>query len=678
MNGHFRLMGVSEQVGAVTAINYSVLANMLGWMTGAALYAMLCTMALRYPRHRPTRATGMTLAAASLGLVWNLGSFVSATMRELLRAEPVPVLDALAFVALGFLPAVVVQAVVWSERARVRRATWAAYGLSVAAAFMHFRAALFDDAAPSALALRLLTWGYLLIIVTLLWSTRRHRSWRRVLWASALAFFTVSATHLSHHRTGSPEHWIVELVGHHASLPLALAALYQDYRFAFADLFLKRALTLLALIATATSGYALLIVPLLQRTGERIDPMAAVALVGLCVLTATLQPIIKRWVDRFVDGVILGRVDYEEFRARFGKALNACERAEEVLALACDMLAPVLSARSVRWTTTDASEVAGNPEVRDAVAPELARGEPDGVGDEPMVIPLERTPAASALVFIPTVEPPFHVLVIGELTDGRRLLSDDVEMLETMAVAIARRVDALRVTHERCEQSLREQQISKLAAEAQLRALRAQINPHFLFNALTTIGYLIKTAPDRAFETLMKLTELLRRVLQTTGEFVTLGEELKLVMSYLDIERERFEERLRVRVEVPPELYAARVPSLVLQPVVENAIKHGLTRSRFGGEVSIVAQSVVDGGEAYVHLIVRDTGLGASTSEMARGRARGVGLRNIEERLRCYYGERAWLKLESIIERGTTVEIRLPLTSESNVTDFIAKERKVG
>ncbi|MFH4242871.1 hypothetical protein WAI99_22340, partial [Acinetobacter baumannii] len=85
---------------------------------------------------------------------WNLGSFVSATMRELLRAEPVPVLDALAFVALGFLPAVVVQAVVWSERARVRRATWAAYGLSVAAAFMHFRAALFDDAAPSALALR--------------------------------------------------------------------------------------------------------------------------------------------------------------------------------------------------------------------------------------------------------------------------------------------------------------------------------------------------------------------------------------------------------------------------------------------------------------------------------------------------------------------------------------------
>ncbi|MBO0201311.1 histidine kinase, partial [Vibrio alginolyticus] len=78
----------------------------------------------------------------------------------------------------------------------------------------------------------------------------------------------------------------------------------------------------------------------------------------------------------------------------------------------------------------------------------------------------------------------------------------------------------------------------------------------------TTIGYLIKTAPDRAFETLMKLTELLRRVLQTTGEFVTLGEELKLVMSYLDNERERFEERLRVRVEVPPELYAARVPSL--------------------------------------------------------------------------------------------------------------------
>ncbi len=93
----------------------------------------------------------------------------------------------------------------------------------------------------------------------------------------------------------------------------------------------------------------------------------------------------------------------------------------------------------------------------------------------------------------------------------------------------------------------REQEMTKLATEAELRALRAQINPHFLFNALTTIGYLIQTAPPRALETLMRLTSLLRGVLRSEGEFTTLGRELDLVEAYLDIERARFEQRLRVR-----------------------------------------------------------------------------------------------------------------------------------
>ena len=98
-----------------------------------------------------------------------------------------------------------------------------------------------------------------------------------------------------------------------------------------------------------------------------------------------------------------------------------------------------------------------------------------------------------------------------------------------------------RITHERYERELREQEIGKLATEAELRALRAQINPHFLFNALTTIGYLIQTAPPRALDTLMRLTSLLRAVLRSEGELTTLGRELEIVEAYLDIERARFE-----------------------------------------------------------------------------------------------------------------------------------------
>ena len=145
-------------------------------------------------------------------------------------------------------------------------------------------------------------------------------------------------------------------------------------------------------------------------------------------------------------------------------------------------------------------------------------------------------------------------MAIGQLTGGRRLLSDDLATLEAIAVVVARRIDAIRITNERYEREIREQEIGKLATEAELRALRAQINPHFLFNALTTIGYLIQTAPPRALETLLRLTALLRAVLRSEGEFTTLGRELEIVESYLDIERARFEQRLRVTIDVPARL----------------------------------------------------------------------------------------------------------------------------
>ena len=166
-------------------------------------------------------------------------------------------------------------------------------------------------------------------------------------------------------------------------------------------------------------------------------------------------------------------------------------------------------------------------------------------------------------------------------------------MLEALAVVVARRIDAIRLMHERYERELREQEIAKLATEAELRALRAQINPHFLFNALTTIGYLIQTAPPRALKTLMRLTALLRSVLRSEGEFTTLGRELEIVESYLEIERARFEERLRVRIDVPGALRSLRVPPLLLQPLVENAVKHGDRAAACGAARSRLARSSI-------------------------------------------------------------------------------------
>src|SRR5207247_2985677 len=115
-------------------------------------------------------------------------------------------------------------------------------------------------------------------------------------------------------------------------------------------------------------------------------------------------------------------------------------------------------------------------------------------------------------------------------------LSDDHAALDAIALMVGRRIDAIRITRERHERELREQEIGKLATEAELRALRSQINPHFLFNALTTIGYLIQTSPGRALETLMQLTALLRGVLRSEGELTTLGRALAPIESYLHVE----------------------------------------------------------------------------------------------------------------------------------------------
>ena len=257
---------------------------------------------------------------------------------------------------------------------------------------------------------------------------------------------------------------------------------------------------------------------------------------------------------------------------------------------------------------------------------------------------------------MPVAEAPFYQLHIDELIGGRRLLSDDLALLEWVALTLARRIDALRHTHERCVQERRAEETAKLMSEAQLRALRAQINPHFLFNALTTIGYLIQASPERALATLLRLTDLLRRVLRAPVEWVSLDEELRLVEAYLDIERTRFEERLRFSFNVPEELRDLSVPSLVIQPLVENAIKHGIAPQRTGGEIRISARRTRD----ELKIMVTDTGAGASGAQLARGREHGVGLANVEQRLRLCCGDAARMTIESRPSHGTTIELSVP------------------
>jgi two-component system, LytTR family, sensor kinase len=410
-----------------------------------------------------------------------------------------------------------------------------------------------------------------------------------------------------------------------------VAILYQDFPFALADLFLKRALNVIALVAAAMLGVAAVGAIHSPELPLR-DPRDVGLLVTFWVATALLYPKLRDLIAWFVDSVLLDRPDYALLRARIGRRAQQQQDIAGLLDDACAELAPALSARVVRWRELADTSAAAIHEVP-------TRG--------------------AAVVDVPVGEPPHYAIEVMELVGGRRLLSDDRAALDAIASLIGRRVDAIRLTHERYERERREQEIAKLATEAELRALRAQINPHFLFNALTTIGFLIQTAPARALETLMRLTALLRSVLRSEGEFTTLGRELDLIEAYLDIEHARFEQRLRVRIDVPQALRTIRLPPLLLQPIVENAVKHGIAPLRHGGDVTVIARIDASNPQTLV-LTVKDTGAGTTTRELERGRGDGVGLSNIERRLARQYGTAATLAITTVPGSGTTVEIRMP------------------
>ena len=201
-------------------------------------------------------------------------------------------------------------------------------------------------------------------------------------------------------------------------------------------------------------------------------------------------------------------------------------------------------------------------------------------------------------------------------------------------------------------------------AEAQLRALRAQISPHFIYNALSAISALVRTDPDRARELIEEFAEFVRYSVRTHGEYTTLAEELRSIDRYLLIERARFGDRLQVRLQVAPEVLPVAVPYLCLQPLVENAVRHGLASKAGTGTVSIIASDA--GSECLIS--VEDDGVGMDPDQLRRpagddaseSRSAHVGLTNVDDRLRSVFGPGCGLVVETAPGAGTKVSMRVP------------------
>ena len=204
---------------------------------------------------------------------------------------------------------------------------------------------------------------------------------------------------------------------------------------------------------------------------------------------------------------------------------------------------------------------------------------------------------------------------------------------------------------------------------AEVLALRAQISPHFIYNALNTIASFVRTDPDRARELILEFADFTRYSFRAAGQFTTLADELRNIDRYLTLERARFGEALTVRLQVAPEMLAVVVPFLALQPLVENAVRHGLA-DRGGGTVEILARD--DGTDCVIS--VEDDGVGMDPDALragpadaladgapdASGHSAHVGLTNVDHRLRAAFGNDYGLVVETAVGAGTKVLMRVP------------------
>ncbi|HVM13896.1 MAG TPA: histidine kinase [Egibacteraceae bacterium] len=260
---------------------------------------------------------------------------------------------------------------------------------------------------------------------------------------------------------------------------------------------------------------------------------------------------------------------------------------------------------------------------------------------------------------------PLSSAIIAPLTIGKRVVGalkayrvdespPSPELVEGMAGILSLHLELAELDRER-----------QLAANAKLDALRAQINPHFLFNTLNTIASRARTDPEEARQLLLRLSDFFRYSIRQHGHFANFAQEYFFVRTYLSLEQARYGDRLKVRYDVDPQVLSAQVPVLTIQPLVENCVKHGLADKVDGGTVTLRAR--VDPLTRTTLIQVSDDGVGMPPDVLSTIRNRdgspgeGVGLANITERLESLFGERYRFAVDAEPGQGTRVELRIPL-----------------
>jgi hypothetical protein len=424
-------------------------------------------------------------------------------------------------------------------------------------------------------------------VLTVIAAARAYRQATRLIGTMSLFLLAMSFVHLG---TGHAEQiWSQELAFHHAAIPLALLVLLQDYRFILLDAFLRFVANgVLAVLFVAAGVFAWQFGWLPQPdTPMRIGLL----LTGAC-LALILFSLARSAVQRLLTQVVFRRPDE---RALFAQLRRTVRDEGEYLAFATQLLGNYVGADA---------HIIGQPSETSVALRSGSR----------------------------------HI-AFGRRSGGRRYFSEDLDVLRRAAAVIDEQLDAHR-----------ESETRRLVAQAELRALQSQIHPHFLFNAFNALYGIIPREAKGARDTVLNLADIFRYFLDTRKTMVPLSEELHIVKAYLEVEHLRLGDKLRTEFRISDVALPVRIPVLSLQPIVENAIKHGIAPQASGGRVTIDAEIVGD----ELHVTVHDTGKGFETSNRS-----GVGLENVERRLELSYGDAAHLEIVSG-SGGSTVTLKIP------------------
>ena len=413
-----------------------------------------------------------------------------------------------------------------------------------------------------------------------------------------------------------------------------IGSLFYFSRFRAADIFAKQAMRLLlgSILAIITAFVAF--GPVASMAQMTVSPRAVNLLCAAMVTGCAMLLYVRlgRWSDILVVRGIFGKRDTQLAIWEFRNRLELLESKSIVLSAAQDLAVEILGMKP------DEVSVQGG-----------AHRE-----DESNCVSVPILPQGDKLQFVVSLK-----------GNRRTLLTAEIDSLREIALHAGHRLDELDREEERMESVRLESRLSRQLVEAELRALRAQINPHFLFNSLNTIAALISLEPEKAEKFTVRLARIFRYVLLHADQSLSsIDEEMDFLRTYLEIEQIRFGERLLVEFDVETSIAYMAVPSLILQPLVENAIKHGIAPKVGKSRIRVQAKRR----DRLLLLSVEDDGIGLFTNgsqpdpSLSGAIANtGVGLQNIRERLQTMYGEAARLSLVNVPGGGSRATLEIPV-----------------